>query len=116
MPVAAFKPAGVAALPSPKRFALTLALRASITSPCLAAVGYSPNTGRNSLERPERPLRFITSITPTKGKSCPDGNTEIYGGAAALHGSIAHSRAPACGCPQIRDTATIATYIAVIAI
>ena len=73
MRCAARMPAGVAALPSPSKLALTLALRAASVSLSPPARGSSRrSTGRSRRDRPSAmPLRAMTSSTPDHRHSAP---------------------------------------------
>ena len=108
--LAACIPAGVAALPSPSRLALTLALRASSVSSSRPAWGSRRRrTGRSRRLSPAAmPLRRISSSTPDHRHSAPAMTSTSSTAAAAPSSAAAVTadRRPLTA-PYTRDTVTI---------
>ena len=112
-------PQGVAALPSPSRLALTLALTASSTGRLSRNSGYSRRSTGSSRVRSfwVRPLRFITSSTPLQRQSIPAMDrhrvTALWAPSAAAWDTW--GRWPVIR-PQSTEITTMATQNTVIAI
>ena len=108
--LAACIPAGVAALPSPSRLALTLALRAASVSSSRPAWGSRRRrTGRSRRLSPAAmPLRRISSSTPDHRHSAPAMTSTSSTAAAAPSSAAAVTadRRPLTA-PYTRDTVTI---------
>ena len=115
---AARMPRGVAALPSPRRFAETLAVTAASVSSSRLERGKSRrSTGRKApARRAEIPQAFMTSITPLQRHRIPaiERASSMAEDAPSMAAAATASICPVQR-PHIRESTTIAVHVHVIA-